>query len=78
MIAKFDCRVFCHINSLVDKISNTAATYNQILLVLGKLYNSIIGVATFFFLEPGVKLDEKSIENGLEVQKFFWLCVFSG
>ena len=33
------------------------------------------GVATFFFLffsflEPGVKLDKKSIENGLEVQKF--------
>ena len=26
MIAKFDCRVFCHINSLEDKISNTAAT----------------------------------------------------
>ena len=31
----------------------------------------------FSFLEPGVKLDEKSIENGLEVQNF-WLCVFSG
>ena len=26
VIAKFDCRVFCHINSLEDKISNTAAT----------------------------------------------------
>ena len=26
VIAKFDCRVFCHINSLKDKISNTAAT----------------------------------------------------
>ena len=26
LIAKFDCRVFCHINSLEDKISNTAAT----------------------------------------------------
>ena len=26
MIGKFDCRVFCHINSLEDKISNTAAT----------------------------------------------------
>ena len=26
MIGKFDCRVFCHINSLGDKISNTAAT----------------------------------------------------
>ena len=26
MTAKFDCRVFCHINSLEDKISNTAAT----------------------------------------------------
>ena len=26
VIAKFDCRVFCHINSFKDKISNTAAT----------------------------------------------------
>ena len=26
VIAKFDCRFFCHINSLEDKISNTAAT----------------------------------------------------
>ena len=24
-IAKVDCRVFCHINSLGDKLSNTAA-----------------------------------------------------
>ena len=41
-----------------------------------------IGVATFFFfffffLEPGLKLDKKSIENGLEGQKcsvggLFW------
>ena len=37
-----------------------------------------IGVATFFFfLESGLKLDEKSIENGLEGQKcsvggLFW------
>ena len=26
VIAKFNCRVFCHINSLEDKISNNAAT----------------------------------------------------
>ena len=26
VIGKFDCRIFCHINSLEDKISNTAAT----------------------------------------------------
>ena len=26
VIAKVNCRVFCHINSLGDKISNTAAT----------------------------------------------------
>ena len=26
MIAQFNCRDFCHINSLEDKISNTAAT----------------------------------------------------
>ena len=39
-----------------------------------------IEVATFFFLffEPGVKLDEKSIENGLEVQKFLVVCLFWG
>ena len=35
------------------------------------------GVATFFF-EPGVKLDEKSIENGLEGQKFMVVCLFWG
>ena len=42
-----------------------------------------IGVATFFFFfllfEPGVKLDEKSIENGLEGQKFLLVvCLFWG
>ena len=41
-----------------------------------------IGVATFFFffffLKPGVKLDEKSIENGLEGQKFLVVCLFWG
>ena len=37
----------------------------------GVVYTSTgqyIGVATLFFLEPGVKLDKKSIENGLEVR----------
>ena len=35
-----------------------------------------IGVATFFFFffKPGVKLGEESIENGLEVQKFLFVC----
>ena len=42
-----------------------------------------IGVATFFFFfffffKPGVKLDEKSIENGLEGQKFLVVCLFWG
>ena len=38
-----------------------------------------IGVATFLvFFEPGVKLDEKSIENGLEGQKFLVVCLFWG
>ena len=41
-----------------------------------------IGVATFFFFffffEPRVKLDEKSIENGLEGQKFLVVCLFWG
>ena len=29
-------------------------------------------------IEPGVKLDEKSIENGLEGQKFLVACLFWG
>ena len=42
-----------------------------------------IGVATFFFFfffffEPGLKMDEKSIENGLEGQKFLVVCLFWG
>ena len=39
-----------------------------------------IGVATFFFFffESGLKLDEKSIENGLEGQKFLIVCLFWG
>ena len=44
-----------------------------------------IGVATFFFFfffffffESGLKLDEKSIENGLEGQKFLVVCLFWG
>ena len=36
-----------------------------------------IGVATFFF-EHGSKLDEKSIENGLEGQKCSVGCLFWG
>ena len=32
----------------------------------------------FFFFEPGLKLDEKSIENGLEGQKFLVVCLFWG
>ena len=39
VIAKFDCRVLCHINSLGEKISNTAATIQPNPLVLGKLIN---------------------------------------
>ena len=45
-----------------------------------------IGVATFFFffffffffVVSGLKLDEKSIENGLEGQKFLVVCLFWG
>ena len=37
-----------------------------------------IGVATFFFYVSGLKLDEKSIENGLEGQKFLVVCLFWG
>ena len=36
-----------------------------------------VGVATFFFfIESGLKLDDKSIENGLEGQKFLVVCLF--
>ena len=37
---------------------------------------SIYGGGNFFFVEPGVKLDEKSIENGLEGEKFLVVCLF--
>ena len=37
MISKFYCRVFCHINSLGDKISNTAATKQPNLFGFGKI-----------------------------------------
>ena len=40
-----------------------------------------IGVATFFFFfffVSGLKLDEKSIQNGLEGQKFLVVCLFWG
>ena len=43
---------------------------------------NFIGVATFFlfffFFVSGLKLDEKSIENGLEGQKFLVVCLFWG
>ena len=32
----------------------------------------------FFFFESGLKLDEKSIENGLEGQKCSVVCLFWG
>ena len=48
----------------------------------GGCHHPNIGVATFFFFffffEPGVKLDEKSIENGLEGQTFLVVCLFWG
>ena len=39
-----------------------------------------IGVVIFFFLflGPGLKLDEKSIEHGLELQTFSVGCLFWG
>ena len=45
----------------------------------GVVATTLIGVATlFFFFESGLKLDEKSIENGLEGQKFLVVCLFWG
>ena len=44
---------------------------------LGVVATTLIGVATFF-CESGVKLDEKSIGNGLEGQKFLVVCLFWG
>ena len=45
-----------------------------------QLVNQYIGVATFFFFfsESGLKLDEKSIENGLEGQKCSVVGLFWG
>ena len=45
---------------------------------LGVVATTLIGVATFFFFGSGVKLDEESIENGLEIQKFLVVCLFWG
>ena len=36
------------------------------------------GGSIFFFFESGLKLDEKSIENGLEGQKFLVVRLFWG
>ena len=46
----------------------------------GVVYHTSTGVATFFFFffVSGLKLDEKSIENGLEGQKFLVACLFWG
>ena len=47
----------------------------------GVVATTLIGVATFFFFfffVSGLKLDEKSIENGLEGQKFLVVCLFWG
>ena len=38
MIGKFDCRVFWHINSLGDKISNTAAIIQPNPFGFGKIH----------------------------------------
>ena len=47
MIGKFDCRVFCHISSLGDKISNTAATIQPNLFGFGKIAYMIKDVGIF-------------------------------
>ena len=39
---------------------------------------SIYRGGNFFFYVSGLKLDEKSIENGLEGQKFLVVCLFWG
>ena len=44
----------------------------------GRIYRGGNFFFFFFFFEPGVKLDEKSIENGLEGQKFLVVCLFWG
>ena len=37
-----------------------------------------MGWQLFFLFGFGVKLDDESIENGLEVQKFLVVCLFWG
>ena len=57
-----------------------------VVVVGGVVYHTstgqYMGVATFFFFffffVSGLKLDEKSIENGLEGQKFLVVCLFWG
>ena len=46
----------------------------------GVVYHTSTGqyIGMAFFSDPGVKLDEKSIENGLEGQKFLVVCLFWG
>ena len=43
-----------------------------------QLVNTHRGGNFFFFFLPGVKLDEKSIENGLKGQKFLVVRLFCG
>ena len=60
--AKVDCRVFCHINSLGDKISNTAAQiqpnsfwfWEKLRFMIATVKVLISGAKKFYFQEPGL------------------------
>ena len=78
---KFSCLYLCPFSHKVvpQKASGGGGSYTT--LQTGQY----IGVATFFlffffffFFESGLKLDEKSIENGLEGQKFLVVCLYWG
>ena len=49
VIAKVDCRVFCHINSLGDKISNTAAPIQPNPFWFWEKYSNMVNPAKKLF-----------------------------
>ena len=69
VIAKDDCRVFCYINSLGDKISNTAALIQpNPFLVLGKIslfFHVFPQIASILVWEGPKDLKSRSTEENV-------------
>ena len=66
----------CGIREAIEDIAETLELL-QILNPGADTFACEVSLQTFLF-EPGLKLDEKSIENGLEGQKFLVVCLFWG